>query len=243
MSWNKNHFTSAPLINSISICIQYDTVFLKDKQQTMRTSLNMLFFPFQFWDSSSTHSSDINAFWGVYVCMYQPLATFIKGHSLAESFVLCNRFIQILNTQLWAQPPSKAAIIIQDHFPATAEENAPIIHNIIISFPWQQQKDCTISHRPKPGQQQSHTERSLPPAPNKAAIRWWLFFTCPPTGRNISQPVETELNQTCSPPSPPSTASHHHHGWRVLFVTCLDPELQWIIWKALFECAHQKHSN
>lgn len=167
------------------------------------------FFPFKFWDSSSTHSSDINAFWGVCVCvcMCQPSATFIKGHSLAESFVLCNRFIQILNTQIWAQPPSKAAIIIQDHFPARVEENAPVIHNIIISFPWQHQKDCTISNRPKPGQQWSYTEHSLPPAPNKAAIRWWLFFTCPPTGRNISQPVETELNQTSSPPSPASTAT------------------------------------
>lgn len=148
---------------------------------------------------------------GECVSMCQLSATFIKGHSLAESFVLCNRFIQILNTQLWAQSPSKAAIIIQHHFPATVEENAPIIHNIIISFPWQHQKDCTISNRPKPGQQWSYTEHSLPPAPNKAAIRWWLFFTCPPTGRNTSQPVKTERNQTSSPPSPASTATHHHH--------------------------------
>lgn len=207
MSWNENYFTSAPVINSILICIEYDNIHLKDKQQTMRTSLKMLFFPFQVWDSSSTHSSDINAFWGVRVCMCQLSATFMKGHSLPESFVLCNRFIQILNTQLWAQPPSKAAVITQHHFPATVEENAPIIHNIIISFPWQLQKDCTISNRLKPGQQWSFTERSLPPAPNKAAIRWWLFFTCPPTGRNISQPVKSEVNQTSNPPSPPSTAT------------------------------------
>lgn len=83
----------APVIDSITICIQYDIICLKDRQQIMRTSLKILFFPFQFWDSSSTHSGDINAFWGVCVRMCQLSATFIKGHSLAESFVLCNRFI------------------------------------------------------------------------------------------------------------------------------------------------------
>lgn len=203
----RGFFTSAAVINSIAICIQYDIICLKNRQQTMRTSLKMLVFPFKFWNSSSTYSSDRNAFWEVHVCMCQLSATFIKGHSLPESFILCNRFIQILNIQLWAQSPSKPAIIIQHHFPATVEENAPIIHNVIISFPWQHQKDCTISNRPKPGQQWSYTEHSLPPAPNKAAIRWWLFFTCPPTGRNISQAVKTELNQPSSPPSPASTAT------------------------------------
>lgn len=106
------------------------------------SSTTDVIFPLQFWGSSSTRSNDVSAPGEcVHTCWLS--GTFIKWHSLAKRFVACNRFIQ-------KQLPLKVAVIIQHQFSAAAKENAPVIHNITIAFPWQHQQDCTTSNRPKP---------------------------------------------------------------------------------------------
>lgn len=83
-------------------------------------------------------------FGGVCACV-SFLAHLWSGIRL-EEVLFCHRFLQVLNNQLWVRLSLKIMIITQHQFSAAAKEDAPIIHNIIITFPWQLQNDCTVSN-------------------------------------------------------------------------------------------------